>query len=97
MRSFYLIYSKGQTPPDEFNLSWSHYLKLMRINETQERQFYEIEAQKNTWSIKELQRQYDSALYFRLALSRDKKKVMELSEKGLVIENPIFTNPSILG
>lgn len=56
MRSFYLIYSKGQTPPDEFNLSWSHYLKLMRINETQERQFYEIEAQKNTWSLKELQR-----------------------------------------
>lgn len=88
MRSFYLIYSKGQTPPDEFNLSWSHYLKLMRINETQERQFYEIEAQKNTWSIKELQRQYDSALYSRLALSRDKKKVMELSERGLVIENP---------
>jgi len=60
----------------------------MRINETQERQFYEIEAQKNTWSIKELQRQYDSALYSRLALSRDKKKVMELSERGLVIENP---------
>ena len=33
MRSLYLIYSKGQTVSDEFNLSWSHYLKLMRIDD----------------------------------------------------------------
>ena len=40
MRSFYLVYSKGQTPSDEFNLSWSHYLKLMRIDDDKERRFY---------------------------------------------------------
>lgn len=74
MRSFYLIYSKGQTVSDEFNLSWSHYLKLMRIDDENERRFYEIETYKNNWSLRELQRQYDSALYTRLALSRDKKK-----------------------
>lgn len=88
MRSFYNIYSKGQTTSDEFNLSWSHYLKLMRIEDENERKFYEIEAYKNNWSLRELQRQYDSALFTRLALSRDKKKVLELAEKGLVIEKP---------
>lgn len=88
MRGFYQTYSKGQTASDEFNLSWSHYLKLMRIEDENERKFYEIEAFKNNWSLRELQRQYDSALYTRLALSRDKNKVLELSVKGLVVENP---------
>jgi len=98
MRNFYLIYQKQQTLSvnsekqqtlsDKFNLSWSHYLKLMRIENENERKFYEIEANKNNWSLRELQRQYDSALYTRLALSRDKKKVIELAEKGLVIEKP---------
>ena len=88
MRSFYLMYSKGQTLSDEFELSWSHYLKLMRIDDEKERRFYEIESFKNNWSLRELQRQYDSALYARLALSRDKNKVLELSQKGLVIEHP---------
>ncbi len=88
MRTFYLTYSKGQTTSDEFKLSWSHYLKLMRIDDENERKFYEIESFKNNWSLKELQRQYDSALYTRLVLSRDKVKVIELSEKGLVIDKP---------
>jgi hypothetical protein len=44
MRSFYLTYSKGQTVSDEFRLSWSHYLKLMRIDDENERKFYEIES-----------------------------------------------------
>lgn len=88
MRSFYVSYSKGQKVSDEFKLSWSHYLKLMRIDDLNERRFYEIEAYKNNWSLKEFERQYNSALYTRLALSRDKDKVLELAEKGLVIEQP---------
>lgn len=88
MRSFYLSYQKQQTVSAEFKLSWSHYLKLMRIDDVKERKFYEIESLKNNWSVRELQRQFDSALYTRLALSRDKEKVKELSEKGLVIEKP---------
>jgi len=69
-------------------LSWSHYLKLMRIDDENERSFYEIESFKNNWSVRELQRQFDSALYTRLVLSRNKDKVKELSEKGLILEKP---------
>lgn len=69
-------------------LSWSHYLKLMRIEDENERSFYEIESFKNNWSVRELQRQFDSALYTRLTLSRNKEKVKELSEKGLMLEKP---------
>lgn len=77
-----------QSVPTIFSLSWSHYLILMRIEKEDERRFYEIEATKNNWSVRELQRQYDSALYTRLVLSRDKKQVKELSEKGLIITQP---------
>ncbi len=73
---------------DTFKLSWSHYLKLMRIDDENERQFYEIESLKNNWSVRELERQYDSALYTRLVLSRNKDKIKELSEKGLILEKP---------
>ena len=72
----------------KFPLGWSHYLKLMRINNVDERHFYEIEAYQNHWGIKELERQFDSSLYERLALSRDKEKVMELAQKGQIIEKP---------
>ncbi|MDD2634537.1 MAG: PDDEXK nuclease domain-containing protein [Bacteroidales bacterium] len=88
MRQFYLTYSKTQTLSAEFNLSWSHYLKLMRIDNVDERRYYQIEAYENNWSLRELQRQFDSALYERLVLSRDKNTVKELSEKGQIIENP---------
>jgi len=101
MRQFYLTYEKqhtlsaksvakekGQTLSDEFNLSWSHYLMLMRIDNPEERSFYEKEAFENNWSLRELKRQFDSALYERLILSRDKRAVKELSEKGQIIEKP---------
>lgn len=98
MRSFFLIYSKGQTLSDEFSLSWSHYLKLMRIDDEMERKFYEIEAKSNNWSLRELQRQCDSALYQRLSLSKDKMQVQQLSEKGQVLEKPqdMIKDPYIL-
>ena len=86
MRQFYLVFAKTQTVSAEFKLSWSHYLNLMRIEDKAERNFYEIEAFPNNWSLRELQRQFDSALYERLVLSRDKKAVKELSKRGQVIE-----------
>ena len=73
--------------PEIFQLSWSHYVFLMRLPEN-ERKFYEIEAVKQNWSLRELERQFNSSLYERLALSRDKKKVRELSEKGHVLAMP---------
>lgn len=83
-------FEKQQALSANFNLSWSHYLKLMRIDDEKERRFYEIESYKNNWSLRELQRQYDSALYTRLALSRDKEKVLELSAKGQIFYNRIL-------
>ncbi|MEC3877017.1 DUF1016 N-terminal domain-containing protein [Chryseobacterium salviniae] len=81
-----------------FNLSWSHYLKLMRIKDPNERKFYEIESYKNNWSLRELQRQYDSALYTRLSLSKNKEEILHLAEKGQVVQKPkdLIKDPYVL-
>ncbi len=81
-----------------FTLSWSHYLVLMRIKSDAERSFYEIECQKQNWSVRQLQRQYNSSLYERLALSRDKDAVMRLAKEGQTISKPddILKNPLTL-
>lgn len=98
MRKFYLAYSIPQTLSAEFRLSWSHYLILMRMENLDERNFYEIEAIENNWSLRELRRQIDSALYERLVLSRDKEKVRSLALKGQIIEKAedIVKDPYIL-
>lgn len=88
IRQFYSVYSKTQTLSAEFNLSWSHYMKLMRIDDDVERKFYEIEAYKNNWSLRELNRQYDTALFTRLTLSKDENEILQLSVKGQIIEKP---------
>ena len=81
-----------------FSLSWSHYVILSRIEAQDERSFYEIESIAGNWSVRELQRQIDSGLYERLALSRNKKKVKQLATKGQVIERPedILKTPYVL-
>ena len=96
MKNFYNVYGKQQTVSAEsedviitnnnLQLSWSHYLFLMRIDNINERKFYEIEATNNNWSLRELRRQFDTSLYERLALSRDKNAIKELSEKGQIID-----------
>lgn len=90
--------SKMQSLICIFKLTWSHYSFLMRIDDEKERRFYEIESEKYNWSVRELKRQYDSALYTRLALSRDKEGILKLSEKGQIIEKPkdIIKDPYIL-
>lgn len=79
-------------------LSWTHYLVLIRIENKDERSFYEIESLNNNWSVRELKRQFNSALYERLALSRDKEGVKQLAEKGQIIEKPLdlLKDPYIL-
>ena len=98
MRTFYVRYSIPQTLSAEFKLSWSHYLILMRIENISTRNFYEIEAIQNNWSLRELKRQVNSALYERLVLSKDKEKVKELAVKDQIIEKPqdIIKDPYIL-
>jgi predicted nuclease of restriction endonuclease-like (RecB) superfamily len=71
-----------------FVLSWTHYVLLLTVKDPDERSFYEIEASREGWSVPELKRQKASALYERLALSRDKKSVKQLAEKGQIITRP---------
>ncbi|QNM90643.1 DUF1016 domain-containing protein [Aliarcobacter cryaerophilus] len=98
MRQFYLIYQKRQTVSSEFKLSWSHYIFLTRIENINERNFYEIESIENSWSLRELKRQFDSGLFERLKLSSDKQKVKELSLNGQVIQTAqdLIKDPYIL-
>ena len=100
MRKFFKVYGIPQTLSEEFqfNLSWSHYLILMRIEDINARNFYEIEAFENNWSLRELKRQVNSSLYERLVLSKDKEKVKELAVKGQIIEKAqdVIKDPYIL-
>ena len=113
MRRFYNVYSNDQigetvfpqfenlptvSSGRKFYLSWSHYLKLMRIDNVDERHFYEIEAVKNDWSLSELKRQYDSSLYERLSLSTNKDKVYRLALEGQKVEtaNDVVKDPYVL-
>ena len=79
---------KGRTMSAQFMLSWSHYQILARIESEAARRFYEIEAVSQQWSVRQLQRQVGSSLYERLALSRDKEKVMALANEGQSVKNP---------
>jgi len=105
MRKFYLTYEKYESvirisdnPISEslirkfespFKLSWTHYIQLLKIKSDDERSFYEIEAVNNNWSVRELQRQYGSSLFERLALSTDKEGVRQLAAKGQILEKPL--------
>lgn len=113
IRQFYRVYACNQIGETVFSqfedlpvtktgrrfyLSWSHYLKLMRIDNADERHFYEIEAVKNDWSLSELKRQFNSALYERLLLSTEKDKVYDFALKGQMIEKPsdLVKDPYVL-
>ena len=79
MRKFYICFPIATTVSSQ--LSWSHYLEIIKIEEEQKRNFYIKETINSRWSVRELQRQRDSLLYERLILSADKEKILELSEK----------------
>ncbi len=89
---------EGREPALPFSLSWSHYVFLTGIKNTDERSFYEIEATTQGWPLRELRRQFDSGLYERLALSRDKDGVRELAKEGLVVTKPeqLIKDPYVL-
>ena len=101
-RKFYLTYPTGRLeeksatvlrkssiePQFHYNLSWSHYVQLVRVSRPEARAFYAIEASNNNWSSRELQRQIGSLLFDRLAKSRDKEGLLELAYKGQEINHP---------
>jgi predicted nuclease of restriction endonuclease-like (RecB) superfamily len=96
MRRFYLLYQKWQTVSAK--LSWSHYIVLISISNDTARKFYEKHTLNENLSVRELERQINSSLFERLALSKDKKGVLQLAEKGHVVSqvNEAVKDPYVL-
>ena len=96
MRNFYLTYPKVNALRSE--LSWTHYRLLLRVEKTKARAFYEAETVNSRWSTRELERQINSLLFERLALSRDKAGVLALANKGHEIQQPadLVKDPYVL-
>lgn len=86
MRLLYLKYPNREDLSHQ--LSWGHYYELLKIDDDLERSFYEKQAAFERWTIRELKRQKDTALFFRLAASQDKNGILKLARKGQQIEKP---------
>jgi len=106
IRQFYLRFSKIQTLSGQLEksgwtsnvLSWSHYVEILKADGDLEISFYARQAEKENWSVRELKRQMKSMLFHRLALSKDKEGVLELSERGQEIRKSedILRDPYVL-
>ncbi|MBN2014394.1 MAG: DUF1016 family protein [Candidatus Altiarchaeota archaeon] len=86
MRQFYLTQPKHHALSDE--LTWTHHRLLLRVEKPAARSFYQIEAEKNRWSTRELERQINTLLYERIALSKNKETIKALAQRGQEIEKP---------
>lgn len=82
----------------QFTLSWSHYIALLSLDNSEERRFYEIEAHNGAWSSRELERQIASSLFERLALSRNKEEIRTLARRGHTVTQPtdLIKDPVVL-
>jgi hypothetical protein len=89
---------RSQSSDRPFTLSWSHYVLLLGIKNADERSLYEIESASQSWTVRALKRQFDSSLYERLALSRDKKGIRKLAHEGQTIAKPedLLKEPLVL-
>ena len=96
MRLFYRTFPKTQTLSAQ--LSWSHYVLLISLDDEDKRSFYIAEAEKNNWSVRQLERQINSQLFERLLLSNDKNSVLAVAKKEKHPEKPeeIIKDPMIL-
>ena len=81
-----------------FTLSWSHYVFLLGIKNAEERSFYEIESTQQNWTLRDLRRQFQSGLYERLALSRDKDGIRQLAQQGQTVSraSDLLKDPLVL-
>jgi predicted nuclease of restriction endonuclease-like (RecB) superfamily len=91
------LQTSAETTYKPFVLSWSHYVFLIGLK-PEERDFYEIEAAQQGWTLRELRRQFDAGLYERLALSRDKQAIRDLARHGQHVANPqdLLKDPYVL-
>jgi predicted nuclease of restriction endonuclease-like (RecB) superfamily len=79
-------------------LSWTHYRMLLAIDRSEARAFYEIEAAREGWSVRELERQIAALLFERLALNRNPEQVRALARQGLQVAVPgdVIKDPFVL-
>jgi predicted nuclease of restriction endonuclease-like (RecB) superfamily len=79
-------------------LAWSHYLVLLRIAKSEARSFYEIEAARESWSVRELERQVASLLFERLAMNKNPEQVLALARQGqqISVAADVLKDPFVL-
>lgn len=96
MRKFYLNFQNSETLSHK--LSWSHFFEILKLDNSLEIGFYTKQCEKENWSVRELKRQMKSLLFHRLALSKDKQCILELSKQGLEIQKAedIIKDPFVL-
>jgi len=98
-RSTVSIESSGFTvarfPP---MLGWSHYLVLLHVPRPEARSFYEIEAARESWSVRELERQVASLLFERLAMNKNPEQVLTLARQGqqILVPSDVLKDPFVL-
>jgi len=68
---------------NRFPLPWSHYVLLLSVKNLEGRSFYESEALRGGWSVRQLERQINTQFYERTALSRDKAAMLKKGAKPL--------------
>jgi predicted nuclease of restriction endonuclease-like (RecB) superfamily len=96
MRQFFVEYPNGATASHQ--LTWSHYIELLKISDPLEPSFYEQQSIIENWSIRDLVRQKKTSLFLRLAASKNKDEIWQLAQKGQIIERPedIIREPYVL-
>jgi len=86
IRQLYIVYPIGAKPSHQ--LSWSHYVELLKLDDPLERSFYEQQAIREKWSVPELVRQKNTSLFLRLAAGKDKAAILALAAQGQIVEQP---------
>ncbi len=89
------IEAASRFPP---TLAWSHYVVLLGVRNEQARAFYEIEAGREAWSVRELERQIGALLFERLAATRDPDAVRDLARRGqqIAVAADVIKDPFVL-
>lgn len=95
MRLLYTKYPIGETLSHQ--LTWSHYFELLKVDDALARAFYEKQAIKENWTIRELKRQKKTGLFHRLALGKNKEEILKLAKEGQQVnsEEDFIKNPHV--
>lgn len=95
IRKFYALFPTENMVSEK--LSWSHYIELLSISDDLERNFYYQQSLLERWTVSELQRQKETSLFQRIALSKDKEEILKLSKQGnqILSHDDLIRNPYI--